>query len=86
MKMSARVVPYSSVVGSSVTIHAENNLQVCQLSLLSVIPPGFRSSREHHRQASEALAKWVAERLDGADFDAARAHLAALYVQGETER
>lgn len=69
MKMSAKVVPYSSVVGASVTLHAENGFTVCQLSLLNVIPPSFQFTRELHREASERLAAWIASRLDGAEFE-----------------
>lgn len=66
MKMTAKIVPYSSVVGSSVTVHADNNFTVCQLSLLNVIPPKFEFSRALHREASERIARWVADALNAA--------------------
>lgn len=66
MKMTAKVVPYSSVVGSSVTIHADNNLMVCQLGLLSVIPPSFKFTPELHKEASQRIAQWVADALNNA--------------------
>ena len=66
MKMTAKIVPYSSVVGSSVTIHADNNMTVCQLSLLSVIPPNFTFTPELHKEASTRLAQWVADALNNA--------------------
>lgn len=66
MKMTAKVVPYSSVVGSSITLHADNNLTVCQLSLLNVIPPSFKFTPELHRDASTRIAQWVADALNNA--------------------
>ncbi len=66
MKMTAKIVPYSSVVGSSVTVHADNNFTVCQLSLLNVIPPQFEFTPAKHREASERIAKWVADALNAA--------------------
>jgi hypothetical protein len=66
MKMTAKIVPYSSVVGSSVTVHAGNNFTVCQLSLLNVIPPQFEFTPAKHREASERIAKWVADALNAA--------------------
>lgn len=66
MKMTAKVVPYSSVVGSSVTIHADNNMTVCQLSLLNVIPPSFKFTPELHKEASIRIAQWVADALNNA--------------------
>lgn len=66
MKMTAKLVPYSSVVGSSVTVHADNNLTVCQLGLLNVIPPSFNFTPELHREASEKLARWIADSLNAA--------------------
>lgn len=66
MKMTAKVVPYSSVVGSSVTLHADNNMTVCQLSLLNVIPPSFKFTPELHREASVRIAEWVAAALNNA--------------------
>lgn len=66
MKMTAKTVPYSSVVGSSVTLHADNNFTVCQLALLNVIPPQFEFTPEKHREASERIAQWVAAALNAA--------------------
>ena len=66
MKMTAKIVPYSSVVGSSITLHADNNMTVCQLSLLNVIPPSFRFTPELHRQCSERIAQWVSDALNAA--------------------
>ncbi|MCO5092684.1 hypothetical protein [Bosea sp. (in: a-proteobacteria)] len=66
MKMTAKVVPYSSVVGSSITLHAESRLTVCQLSLLNVIPPSFKFTPELHREASTRIAEWVAAALNSA--------------------
>jgi len=66
MKLTAKIVPYSSVVGSSVTIHADNNMTVCQLGLMSVIPPSFRFTPELHKQCSERLARWIADALNAA--------------------
>lgn len=66
MKMSAKVVPYSSVVGSSITLHAESGMTVCQLSLLNVIPPSFKFTPELHREASTRLAEWIAAALNSA--------------------
>ena len=66
MKMTAKIVPYSSVVGSSVTVHADNNFTVCQLALLNVIPPQFEFTPAKHREASERIAKWVADALNAA--------------------
>lgn len=74
MKITAKVVPYSSVVGSSVTLHAESGMTICQLSLLGVIPPNFKSTPELHKQTSVRIAEWVASALNGAaEFDAASA-------------
>ena len=74
MKITAKVVPYSSVVGSSVTLHAESGMTICQLSLLSVIPPNFTFTPELHKQTSTRIAEWVAGALNGAaEFDAAPA-------------
>lgn len=74
MKITAKVVPYSSVVGSSVTLHAESGMTICQLSLLSVIPPNFTFTPELHKQTSTRIAEWVAGALNGAaEFDAASA-------------
>ena len=71
MKITAKVVPYSSVVGSSVTLHAESGMTICQLSLLSVIPPNFTFTPELHKQTSTRIAEWVAGALNGAaEFDA----------------
>ena len=66
MKITAKVVPYSSVVGSSVTLHAESGMTICQLSLLSVIPPNFTFTPELHKQTSIRIAEWVASALNGA--------------------
>lgn len=72
MKITAKVVPYSSVVGSSVTLHAESGMTICQLSLLSVIPPNFTFTPELHKQTSTRIAEWVASAINGAaEFDAA---------------
>ena len=65
-RITARAVPYSSIVGSSVTLHAENGFTIAQLGLRSVIPPGFATTPEAHKSASVALANWLVERLDGA--------------------
>ena len=74
MKITAKVVPYSSVVGSSVTLHAESGMTICQLSLLSVIPPNFTFTPELHKQTSTRIAEWVASAINGAaEFDAASA-------------
>lgn len=74
MKITAKVVPYSSVVGSSITLHAESGMTICQLSLLSVIPPNFKFTPEIHKQTSICIAEWVASALNGAaEFDAASA-------------
>lgn len=74
MKITAKVVPYSSVVGSSVTLHAESGMTICQLSLLSVIPPNFKFTPELHKQTSVRIAEWVASALNGAaEFDPASA-------------
>ena len=74
MKITAKVVPYSSVVGSSVTLHAESGMTICQLSLLSVIPPNFTFTPELHKQTSTRIAEWVAGALNGAaEFDASSA-------------
>ena len=74
MKITAKVVPYSSVVGSSITLHAESGMTICQLSLLSVIPPNFKFTPELHKQTSVRIAEWVASALNGAaEFDAASA-------------
>ena len=74
MKITAKVVPYSSVVGSSITLHAESGMTICQLSLLSVIPPNFTFTPELHKQTSTRIAEWVACALNGAaEFDAAPA-------------
>ncbi len=74
MKITAKVVPYSSVVGSSITLHAESGMTICQLSLLSVIPPNFKFTPELHKQTSICIAEWVASALNGAaEFDAASA-------------
>ena len=74
MKITAKVVPYSSVVGSSITLHAESGMTICQLSLLSVIPPNFKFTPELHKQTSTRIAEWVAGALNGAaEFDAASA-------------
>lgn len=74
MKITAKVVPYSSIVGSSVTLHAESGMTICQLSLLSVIPPNFKFTPELHKQTSVRIAEWVASALNGAaDFDPASA-------------
>jgi hypothetical protein len=66
MKMTAKIVPYSSVVGSSITLHAESGFTVCQISLLNVIPPKFRFTPELHRDASTRIAEWVAAALNNA--------------------
>ncbi len=66
MKMTAKVVPYSSVVGSSITLHADNNFTVCQISLLNVIPPSFEFTAELHREASVRIAQWIADALNNA--------------------
>lgn len=74
MKITAKVVPYSSVVGSSITLHAESGMTICQLSLLNVIPPNFKFTPDLHKQTSIRVAEWVASALNGAaDFDAAPA-------------
>ncbi|MCO5092093.1 hypothetical protein [Bosea sp. (in: a-proteobacteria)] len=74
MKITAKVVPYSSVVGSSVTLHAESGMTICQLSLLSVIPPNFKFTPELHKKTSVRIAEWVASALNGAaEFDPAPA-------------
>lgn len=74
MKITAKVVPYSSVVGSSITLHAESGMTICQLSLLSVIPPNFKFTPELHKQTSVRIAEWVASALNGAaEFDPASA-------------
>ena len=74
MKITAKVVPYSSVVGSSITLHAESGMTICQLSLLSVIPPNFKFTPEFHKQTSVRIAEWVASALNGAaEFDPASA-------------
>lgn len=71
MKITAKVVPYSSVVGSSVTLHAESGMTICQLSLLSVIPPNFTFTPELHKQTSTHIADWVANALNnGPAFEA----------------
>ena len=66
MKITAKVVPYSSVVGSSVTLHAESGMTICQLSLLSVIPPNFTFTPELHKETSIRVAEWVASALNNA--------------------
>ena len=71
MKITAKVVPYSSVVGSSVTLHAESGMTICQLSLLNVIPPNFKFTPELHKATSVRIAEWVASALNnGPAFEA----------------
>lgn len=58
--MKARVVPYSSVVGSSVILYErENSPPVAQLALLNVGGEG-----ERHRELSEALAREIAAAIE----------------------
>lgn len=64
MKMTAKVVPHSSIVGSSVTIHADNGLMVCQLALLQVTPPSFKFTPELWKEASQHLAHFVADAIN----------------------
>ena len=64
MKITAKVVP--CVVGSSVTLHAESGMTICQLSLLSVIPPNFTFTPEIHKETSIRIAEWVASALNNA--------------------
>jgi hypothetical protein len=64
MKLTAKIVPYSSVVGSSVTLHADNNLTVCQLALLSVIPGHFKFDKTAHKETSEQLAQFVTDKIN----------------------
>lgn len=66
MKITAKIVPYSSVVGSSLTLHADNNMTICQLSLLNVIPAGFKFTPELHKETSIQIAEWVAKALNNA--------------------
>lgn len=66
MKITAKVVPYSSVVGSSVTLHAESGMTICQLSLLSVVPPNFMFTPELHKETSVRIAEWVVSALNNA--------------------
>jgi len=51
---SARVVPWSSVVGGSVTLHDDNGSEVCQLAIL-----GAKT-----REASENIAHQIADAFD----------------------
>jgi hypothetical protein len=85
MKITAKVVPYSSVVGSSVTLHAESGMTICQLSLLSVIPPSFTFTPELHKQTSTRIAEWVARALNnGPAFEAGDQPAAAISTSWPT--
>jgi hypothetical protein len=67
--MKARVVPYSSVVGSSVELReSETGPVVVQLALLNVAGEG-----DQHRRNSEVWAKAVADAINkvGSRFTAA---------------
>lgn len=59
----ARVIPYSSIVGSSVTVHGEPDgpafMQLAILGVNDALPPG-----DTHRSRSEALAKMVADAIN----------------------
>lgn len=58
--MKARVVPYSSVVGSSVELYEHDGAPViAQLALLNV-----GGDKAEHRRVSEMLAREVAEAIN----------------------
>ena len=60
-KIRAEIVPYSSVVGQSVTLIGAGGEAVAQLAILIPAgpPPG-----EDHRQYSGRIAKFVADRIN----------------------
>lgn len=63
--MKAKVVPYSSVVGSSVLIYDEQGNMVCQLALLSIAPANKPFDREQHKSKSTEVAQWLADLING---------------------
>lgn len=64
MNLTARVVPFSSVVGSSVTLHDESGKVVCQLALLNTGPHTDDAAEWKRRQTS--FADEVARRFNSA--------------------
>lgn len=62
MNLTARVVPFSSVVGSSVTLHDESGKVVCQLALLNTGPHNDDPVEWKRRQIT--LADEVAKRFN----------------------
>jgi hypothetical protein len=65
MNLTARVVPFSSVVGSSVTLHDKSGKVVCQLALLNTGPHTDDPAEWKRRQttfADEVAARFNAGR------------------------
>lgn len=64
-KITAQVVPFSSVVGSSVMLVDENGVQVCTLALMNVSDPQDWMHPDEYRERAEALAQFVADKING---------------------
>ncbi len=61
MSLRAKLVPYSSIVGKSITLHGEEGQVVAQLAVMTPAgpPPG-----EDHKQFVERIAKIVAAAIN----------------------
>lgn len=61
MNITAKVVPFSSVVGSSVTLHDETGKVVCQLALLNT---GTSGDAQEWKRRQTSFAEEIAARLN----------------------
>lgn len=64
MNVTAKVVPFSSVVGSNVTLHDESGKVVCQLALLNTGP--MSDDRDEWKRRQTEIADEVAKRINAA--------------------
>ena len=65
MKVTARINPYSSVVGQSISLVREDGTHLCQLPIV-----GLHSDvREDHKRKCAEIAQQIADRLDGMEVE-----------------
>ncbi len=59
--LTAKLVPYSSMVGKSITLHADDGRVIAQLAVMAPAgpPPG-----EDHKAFTERIAKVVADAIN----------------------
>jgi hypothetical protein len=67
MKLTAKVTPYSSIVGTSVWLSDEKGQNVAGFSLLSVGSP--HTTHSEQKANAIALAEAAAKALDGLEVD-----------------